>query len=70
MGIINKYNPCKPKEVIDGAPDYIIRKDTLYRDTPIEVYEDGVSVCKTEEVITKEAFIKCYEAWIIGDDGK
>lgn len=70
MGIINKYNPYEPKEVKDGVSDYTIRKDTLYRDTPVEVYEDGVRVCKTEEVITKEAFIKCYEAWIIGDDGK
>ena len=70
MGIVNKYNPYEPKKVMEGVPDYTIRKDTLYRDTPVEVYEDGVRVCKTEEVITKEAFIKCYKAWIIGDDGK
>ena len=70
MAIISKYNPYEPKKVIEGVPDYTIRKDTLYRNTPVEVYEDGVSVFKTEEVITKEAFVKCYEAWIVGDDGK
>ena len=73
MGMINKYNPYEPKKVMDEVPDYTIREDTLYRSTPVEVYEDGVTICKVEEVITKEAFIKCYEEWILNkhtDDGK
>lgn len=73
MATINEYKPYKPKEAIDGAPDYTIREDTLYRSTPVEVYENGVTICKVEEVITKEAFIKCYEEWILNrhtDDGK
>ena len=39
--------------------------DLLYKFTPLHQYGDGIS--KAELVMTKEAFIECYNRWIKGN---
>jgi len=39
-------------------------KDNLYRYTPLPQY--GEDMYKRELVMTKEAFIECYNRWVMG----
>lgn len=43
---------------------YEICDDTLIRNTCSKDDKDRPFLCKTEPIITKEAFIKCYNEWI------
>ena len=44
------------------------RDDALYRITPRP--DIGENVCQVHLVLTKEAFIQCYEKWIQQNGGK
>ena len=44
--------------------EYYIKDDVLFKDVPIYGHKN---IFQTTDVITKEAFIACYEKWIKAD---
>lgn len=53
--------------IIKQSQRYEIEDDALYLHTVIERDGNGIELCKSELVMTREAFVKCYKAWIEGD---
>lgn len=49
-----------------GYQKIYIDGDNLYRSTVLESYKDGHTLCKNELIMTKDIFVKCYNAWIKG----
>lgn len=48
----------------DGTPIFTVEEDKFIKETP--VFEDGETILgyKQETIITKDAFIECFNKWI------
>lgn len=49
-------------------PEYEINNDQLIEHIQIGSYEDGFRLNQNRIVISKEAFIKCYNEWILNNN--
>ena len=48
-----------------GKRKCVFEDDVLVEWIPLRRCEDGSYICQRKEIITKEAFIKCYNEWIL-----
>lgn len=43
--------------------EYVVTDDEVYHRIPAPQY--GENVCRTETILTREAFVECYKRWIL-----
>ena len=54
----------------DGKLIFTVEEDKLIKNTPVHEGPEALVAYKQEVVMTKDAFIECFNKWIKGSEGE